>query len=147
MAQPIWGHSPMLFPDYADLVTVTAAGADRNLPEEWLRAAVERAFGGPAGRLLLRGLLHLRPTDAPGGVAGWDLAGRGDGWVRIESSSPLLTCHIVVQVEGDEVAAATLVRYGGELGARRWRRLARHHRRLMRALLRRAARALAPLPV
>lgn len=63
-------------------------------PEQWTRAAFERAFSGLQGRLIF-GLLRLRldRRASEDRVAGWKIASRGDDWLRLEVRSWLLDVH------------------------------------------------------
>ena len=43
--------------------------------------------------------LRLGPWPSPDLVHGWRIAGKGDDWLRLETASWLMTCHVVVHVE------------------------------------------------
>jgi hypothetical protein len=127
--------------DYVDLFTATASRAMDTSPEQWARAALEGA--SPVGRFLawqvLLGLrLDQRPS--PDHLAGWRIAERGDGWIRIEASSWFMTGHIVFQVEGDRVSFATFIRYDRLVAALVWLPASIIHRAKVPDVLRHAVR-------
>ncbi|WP_418960157.1 DUF2867 domain-containing protein [Streptomyces tritici] len=123
---------------YADVFTLTAAGASARSPEQWARALFEEV-AGRQGQFIWRGLLGLRlrrGTGSAGHVAGWRIAERCDGRVRLEARSWMLTGHLVVEVDDDRVSLATVLRYRRRAAARVWPPLAAVHRRLAPGLLR-----------
>ena len=127
--------------DYADLFTVVATGASELAPEQWARVALEGA--SPAGRFVVWQILcglRLDPQPSPGRVAGWELAERGEDWIRLEAASWFMTAHAVVQVAYDSVSIGLFVRYERSVGAPIWTALSVAHRRLMPGLLRNAVR-------
>ncbi|MEU2394639.1 DUF2867 domain-containing protein [Streptomyces sp. NPDC007369] len=136
---------------YVDLFTLTAEGASRRSPEQWARALFEDV-AGRQGQFIWRVLLGLRLRGAPSAsasaqhVAGWRIAERRDGRIRLEAHSWMLTGHLVVDVQDDQVSLATVVRYRRSAAARIWPPLATVHRRLAPGLLRDAHRILNPAP-
>ncbi|GAA1085603.1 hypothetical protein [Nocardiopsis composta] len=127
-------------PDYADFFVLMAGGAAHGTPEEWTRAAFEETFASPGARFLLGRVLglSLQPPGAPGCVGGWRIAGRGDGWLRIEAEGRSMSVHIVVRTEEDRVSAATIIGYRRWWAARVWPPLSARHRGFMPGLLRKA---------
>lgn len=139
--------------DYVDVFTLAAAagpdtGSDADAdkeaavatPEQWARAM----FGdvpSAAGRLIWRGLLGLRLSrgQSPDTVAGWRIAERGEGWIRLEATSWFLTGNLVVRTADGRVSLATFLRYERTLGRLVWPPLSAVHRRLAPGLLRDAA--------
>jgi hypothetical protein len=126
---------------YADLfslpTTVTAS------PERWGRAM----FGDTPslGEVLIwRGVLGLRLSrgPSPDTVAGWRIGGRADGWMRLETASPLLRANLVVLVEAGQVSLATFLYYERDLGRVVWTPSSLVHRALVPRVLRSAAASL-----
>jgi hypothetical protein len=120
---------------YADQFTLTTAA--RGTPEQWARAM-----------LIWRGLLGLRlsPGRSPATVAGWQISGRGDDWIRLEAGSRFLTANLLVRTAGGRVSLGTFLHYRRRLGHRVWPPLSGIHRRLVPGLLRGAAARLAAGP-
>ena len=129
--------------DYVDVFTSETVGTTRT-PEQWARALIEEA-AGLGGRIVFRGLLGLRLTRqrSPDHVGGWKIAGRGDGWIRLEAESWLLRAHIVVQVYEASVSAGTFLAYDRPIAKRIWTPASSFHRYAMPFLLRKAAASLA----
>lgn len=134
-------------PDYTDFFTLAASPVVGKSAEEWTRAAFTDAFASFGGRLLQRGLLRVRASNAPGNVSGWAIGATGDDWVRLEAQSSLLTANAVVHVDGDRVSAGTVIRYKNPLGAGMWLLLSPLHLRFLPDLLSEGRAALAALPV
>lgn len=136
--------STLTSPDYVDLFTLKTDEAGAKSPEEWVRAGVEDA-AGLAGQFVWRVLcgLRLERRPSPEHVGGWNIAERGDRWIRLEASSWFMTAHIVVHVDEGQVSIATLIRYDRPVASLVWPLLSIGHRRAMPALLRQAARFVA----
>jgi hypothetical protein len=123
--------------DYVDrFILTTDAGAS---PERWARAM----FGDTptvAEHVIWRGLLGLRLSRgrSPAAVAGWRIAGRGDGWIRLEAASGFVSGNLLVQADAEQVSLATFLRYDRRLGRAVWQPLSAVHRRLAPGLLREA---------
>lgn len=124
--------------DYADRFTLrTAATAT---PEQWARAM----FGdvpSVAELLIWRGVLGLRLSRgrSPDTVAGWQIDGRGDDWIRLRAASWLLTANLLVQTADGRVSLGTFLRYERRLGHGVWLPSSAVHRRLVPGVLRAAA--------
>jgi hypothetical protein len=131
--------STMRDPDYADLFTLATAGAHEWTAERWARALFEDV-AGLQGQFIWRVLLGMRLgwRRTPDRVAGWKIADRGDGWIRLEADSRIMTGHLVVRVGDDRASLATFIRYRRPLAARIWTPLSRKHRQLAPGLLREA---------
>lgn len=131
----------MAGPDYIDLFTVAASAAKERSPEEWARAVIE---GVPrAGQVIVwQTLLGLRldPRPGPDRAAGWELAKRGDTWIRAEARSWFMTAHCLFHVEEAVVSFATFVRYDRPFAALLWPPVSVVHRRVVPDLLRAAVR-------
>jgi hypothetical protein len=124
--------------DYADLFTLSTD--TEATPEQWARAM----FGDVpnlAELLIWRGLLGLRLDRgrSPATVAGWQIGGRGDDWIRLEAASWFLTCNLLVQTAEGRVSLVTFLHYDRSLGRSVWPPLSAIHRRLVPGLLRDAA--------
>ncbi|GAB3656265.1 hypothetical protein GCM10027589_15780 [Actinocorallia lasiicapitis] len=125
--------------DYIDQFTL-----DTDLeatPEQWARAL----FGdvpNPTEKLIWSGILRLRlhPGRSPHTVAGWRIAERDTTWIRLETTSPFLTCHLLIHTGEKHISLTTCLRYDKPLGRLLWSPLSAVHRRLAPALLRTAAR-------
>jgi len=130
--------------DYVDLFTVVTDGAAGGSPEQWARAGLEEA-AGVAGQFVWRVLcgLRLEPQPSPDHVAGWKIADRGDGWIRLEAASWFMTARIVVQVDAGQVSVATFIRYDQPVAALVWPALSIGHRQAMPGLLRNTVKAMA----
>ncbi|WP_121436842.1 DUF2867 domain-containing protein [Actinomadura pelletieri] len=121
--------------DYADMFTVpTTLDAT---PEQWARAM----FGdvpNAGERLIWRGLLGLRLARgrSPKTVAGWRIAERGDGWIRLEAASWFVRADLVVRTADGRVSLITFLRYDRLLGRLLWPAMSAVHRRLAPGLLR-----------
>jgi hypothetical protein len=136
-------HSSLPDIDYADQFTL-ATDADAT-PDQWARAM----FGdvpSVAELLIWSGLLGLRlsPGRSSATVAGWQVSGRGDDWIRLEAASWFLTANLLVQTADGRVSLGTFLHYHRRLGRGVWLPLSAIHRRLIPGLLRDAA---ARLPI
>jgi hypothetical protein len=129
-------------PDYLDLFTASTNAASQRSAEEWARAVLEGApnhVGLPAlfaQRFLLG--LRLGPRRSPDHIFGWKIAGRGDGWVRIEAASWLMTGAMVFKVDEARLYLATFVRYERRITALVWPPGSLFHRRVGLTALRHA---------
>jgi hypothetical protein len=124
--------------DYADQFTLST-DADAT-PEQWARAM----FGDVPSRaelLIWRGLLGLRLSRkrSPVTVAGWQIGGRGEDWIRLEAASWFLTGNLLVQTADGRVSLGTFLHYDRRLGHCVWPPLSAIHRRLVPGVLRDAA--------
>ena len=131
--------------DYVDVSVLPAEDATDWPPEEWARAVLEsapsaRRFAFIPWRVFLG--LRLGPWPSPDHVHGWKIAGRGDDWLRLETSSWLMTCHAVVHVEDGQVSAALFVRYDHPIAALWWPPLSIVHRRAMPVIMHQGAKIL-----
>lgn len=124
---------------YADMFSLpTTVDAT---PEQWTRAL----FGDVptlGESLIWRGLLGIRLSRGRSAetVAGWQIADRGAGWIRLEAGSWFMTCNLIVRTTEDMVSLATVVRYERRLGRLVWPPSSAAHRRLVPGLLRDAAK-------
>ncbi|GGR89911.1 hypothetical protein GCM10010252_31020 [Streptomyces aureoverticillatus] len=124
-------------PDYIDVFTLTTPDAARSSSEEWARAAFDDV-AALQGQFVWRVLLGLRleRRSAPDHIAGWKIAERGDDSIRLEARSWMLTGHLVMHVEDEQLSMATIVGYDRPLASRIWPPLSAVHRRLAPGLLR-----------
>ncbi|WUH98479.1 hypothetical protein OHR68_34015 [Spirillospora sp. NBC_00431] len=99
---------------------------------------------GAGGQRVWRRLLGLRLAPPPwtDTVAGWSVAERGDGWLRLQARSWMSTFNLVVRVEKGAVTLATLGRHDRTAGRIVWTAASRFHRRLAPGLLRDAVQSL-----
>jgi hypothetical protein len=127
-------------PDYVDVFTVASAVTDKS-PEPWARATVEGV--SPWGRLVAWRVLcglRLESWPSPEHLAGWKIADRGDGWIRMEASSWFMTAHIVFHVDEGRVSFATFIGYDQPIAALVWPVVSIIHRRAVPDLLRYAVK-------
>jgi hypothetical protein len=135
-------------PDYVDLFTVTPDEPACLSPERWSRAAIEDV-AGLGGRFIWWGVLGLRLKARPSTerVGGWNIADRGEDWIRLEASSWFLTAHLVIRLDDGHLSIVTFIRYDRPIAALIWVPVTAVHRRLMLGLLRETARrVLRPTP-
>lgn len=125
--------------DYADAFTVAVRGASASSPEEWARALVEDAAGA-AGQFVWRRILGLglEPRPSAGRIGGWEVADRGDDWIRLEARSWFMAAQIAAYVSEDEVTAASFVRYDHPIARVVWVPVSIAHQRALPGLLRAA---------
>ena len=124
--------------DYADQFTLSA-DADAT-PEQWARAM----FGNVpsvAELLLWRGFLGLRLSRGRSSatVAGWQIGGRGERWIRLEADSWFLSANLLIQTAEGRVSLGTFLHYDRRLGQVVWPPLCAVHLRLVPGVLRGAA--------
>ena len=124
--------------DYADrFVLSTDAEAT---PEQWARAM----FGDTPDvveQFIWRGLLDLRLSRgrSPATVAGWRIGGRGEDWIRLETSSRSLGANLFVQTAEGRVSLTTCLHYDRRWWQIVWALLSAVHRRVVPGVLRNAA--------
>ncbi|MFI0372095.1 hypothetical protein ACH35V_29900 [Actinomadura sp. 1N219] len=141
--RPVRALSSLSDIDYVDLFTLTT---DRDAPpEQWARTM----FGDTptlAERFIWRVLLGLRLAKgrSPDTVAGWQITGRGENWIRLEAASRSLTGNLLVQAADGRVSLATFIRYDRLPGRLLWSPLSAVHRRLAPGLLHEAAAKIRP---
>jgi len=138
--EEIRARSPLTGPGYVDAF-VLSGGITGRSAEQWARAMFDDVAGITALWRVLLGL-HLRAT--PDRVSGWDIAERGEDWIRLEVTSWLWTNHIVVEADDEHVRLATFIRYDRPLASRVWLPMSEQHRREAPRLLRGAYRVLQP---
>jgi hypothetical protein len=132
-------------PDYLDLFTATTNEASEKPAVDWARVVLEGApyYIRPgvfvAQRLLLG--LRLGPRRSPDYIIGWKIADRGEGWVRIEAASWMMTASLVFKVDEVGLSMAAFFRYDRRMAALVWPPISIAHRKVGLALMRRALRA------
>jgi hypothetical protein len=130
--------------DYADIVTARI-GETPAEPEQVVHAVLKDVprglllFISLVQRVLLGFRLKLRPS--PDHLLGWKIADRGEGWMRIETSSWFMTAHVVMHVEEGRISLASFIRYDRWLAAFLWPPVSLVHRQVGLTLMRRAVRA------
>lgn len=106
--------------DYADLFV---ASLEQPLPataEHLARAAIEGASA--AGRVMAWRIacrLRLAPP-GPGVIGGWRIDGRGPGWIRVATRSPVMSAAMVFTLEESRASFATFIRYDRPVAALTW---------------------------
>jgi hypothetical protein len=140
--------------DYADVFTATAAEPAPRPLDAWLGSVLSRRPSG-LDRLpfeIQRHVLRMRldRDSAEERLLGWPIAARGDDWLRLEATGPLMTGHLVFHADDRRLAMATFVRYEHPLAPLVWRPVSLLHRQVGLAFLRRvvaaAARPARPAP-
>ncbi len=130
--------------DCADIVTAAIDEAPAE-PEQLIHEALK---GVPRGllfvmpfvqRVVLGLRLKLRPS--PDRLLGWQIADRGENWIRIEAASWFLTGHVVMHVDEGQMSFASFIRYDRWLAALVWPPVSLIHRKVALALVRSAIRA------
>jgi hypothetical protein len=130
--------------DYADIVTATIDEVPGRKPEQLIHMVLDRMPRAllvliPFVQRVFLGLrLKLRPS--PDHLLGWQIADRGENWVRIEAASWFLTGHVVMHLDDGEVSLATFVRYDRQLAALVWPPISLIHRLVVLAMIRGATR-------
>jgi hypothetical protein len=131
--------------DYADIVTATIDEGSSKAPDELISAALK---GVPRGLLVLmplvqRGILGLRLKlqPSPDHLLGWQIANRGESWMRIEAASWFMTGHVVMHIDEGRLSFASFIRYDRWLAKLVWPPVSLIHRQVALALVRSAARA------
>jgi hypothetical protein len=127
--------------NYADIVTATVEETPAD-PEQVVHEVL-----GELPRVLLLLIpfvqrvflgfrLKLRPS--PEHLIGWEIADRGEGWMRIETASWFLTAHVVMHVDKGRISLASFLRYDRWLARLVWPPVSVIHRQVALALVRRA---------
>jgi hypothetical protein len=130
--------------DYADIVTATVDETPAD-PDQFIHAALKRLPRGllvfiPFVQRVFLGLrLKLRPS--PDRLLGWQIADRGENWIRIEAASWFLTGHVVMHADEGLLSFASFIRYDRRLAALVWPPVSLIHRQVALALVRSAIRA------
>jgi hypothetical protein len=144
--EPIRSLGGLADPDYRDVFTATADEASEKPAEDWARMVLERVMPSyirlgvfVAQRLLLG--LRLGPRRSSDYIAGWKIAARGEGWVRLEAASWMMTASLVFKVDEARLSLATFFRYDRRIAALVWPPISIAHRKVGLTLMRRAASA------
>jgi hypothetical protein len=130
-------------PDYVDTYSLASAAANELTAETWARAMYEETLGA-RGRSIFRGVLGLELAEpgAPGTVAGWQIAGQGDDWIRLEARGGRVLGQIVIRAVEGQISVTTFITYVSRLGSLVWRLWSTLHQKAMPRLLRDAAEML-----
>lgn len=127
--------------DYVDLFVADVPHARERTAEQWARATMEGASA--VGRFLAwQTLLALRldHSPSPDRIAGWRIAHRGEGWIRVEASSWHTEASMVFSIEEERVLFATFLRYRKPPAALIWGGLSAVHRAAAPGFLRNGVR-------
>ena len=131
--------------DYADIVTAPIDDTSGRTPEQLIQAALNDLPRGllvliPFVQRVFLGLrLKLRPS--PERLLGWEIADRGENWIRIEAASWFLTGHVVMHADEGQLSFSSFIRYDRWLAALVWPPISLIHRQVALALVRGAIRA------
>jgi hypothetical protein len=143
--EPIRRLEPLADPDYADVFTLLTSHATERSGEAWARAVLEQTPIGRSAPRVWRALgLRLGPPSSPHHVQGWQIADRGEGWIRLETRSWSMTAHAVVHAEEGRLSLALFLRFYRAVAALIWLPVGRLHRRGVPPMLRQALRATDP---
>jgi hypothetical protein len=135
VSEAVRARSTLARIDYADTVTVATEEIDAT-PEQWMRAVLEESPIGQSAPRLWRAIgLRLGPRPSPDHIQGWKIAGRGADWIRVETSSWMMTGEAVVQVTGRNVSLALFLRYDSPVALWVWRVISVQHRRAVPVML------------
>jgi hypothetical protein len=133
-------------PDYIDLHSLRTPRARCVTPEDWARAALERApLSRRGARALWRSMgLRLGPSGDARYVQGWRIAERSDSHVRLVTSSWYLRAQAVCAVEGDTVSLSLALEFVCRPAASvAWAAIAGPHQRAVPVMLAQADELLA----
>jgi len=136
-------------PDYTDSYRVRRPGAAERSPEEWMRAALERApwplrtFIRVGWRAVLG--FQLGPSGSVLHVLGWPIVGSGPEEVVLHQRSALIDARLRLRVSDDEIEWATWVRYEHTAARIVWAGVGPIHRRIVPYVLRRAVAQAPPV--
>jgi hypothetical protein len=137
--ETIRSHDTLASPDYVDVFTAPASGAPDRSPEAWARALLEETPAGRAAPALWRRLgLRLGPTPSAEHVQGWEIAARGDDWIRLETASWFMTAHGILHTDDRQLSVALFIRYDHPIGSLVWMPVSALHRRAVPVMLRQA---------
>ncbi len=128
--------------DYVDACTADVpAGVERSA-EEWARVVMERTAIGRKAPLLWTALgLRLGPRPSPDHIQGWRIVGRGDDWIRVETSSWFARAQAVCRVADGRVSVGLLLHYDHpRVAAAIWFPVGALHRRGLPQMLAQAVR-------
>lgn len=130
--------------DYVDHVAIAHPHAAEVTAEHWARAMFGDA-PDPTVRLLWGGVLGLRLAlgVSRDTVAGWRIAERGEGWIRLTTSSRSATAELIVHADDAQLGLALVVRFDRRTARINWLPIAAVHRRLVPVLLRSTVRKVA----
>ena len=127
--------------DYVDACTASVPNAAGRSAEEWARVVLEQTSLGQRAPVLWTALgLRLGPRPSPGHIQGWRIAGRGDDWIRAETSSWYASAQAVCRVDDAHVSVALFLRYDRPVAAAIWFLVGPLHRRGLPVMVQQAAR-------
>jgi hypothetical protein len=132
--------------NYVDLFTVTTPEAAANSAEEWARAVLERApLARRNARMLWRLIgLRLGPPYSIDHVQGWEIAARGDNWIRLETASWYMAGQAICLVEEGHVSVSLSLHYTSPFAKVVWALIESPHQRGLPVMLQQAARLMNP---
>jgi hypothetical protein len=140
--ESVRSHITFAKTDYIDLFEV-ATGREDCSAEQWARAILERAQLSRRSARRLWSLMGLRlgPPNSPDYVQGWRIAGSGEGWIRLETSSWYLAAEAVCLVDDGHVSVSLSLRYVQRVvAAAIWAVVRPSHQRAVPIMLRQAVR-------
>jgi hypothetical protein len=131
--------------DYVDLFTVAAPDATAHSAEEWARAVLERSpLAHSSARRFWRLIgLRLGPPQATDHVGGWEIAARGNGWIRLRTASWYMAAQAICVTGEGQVSVSLSLRYRSIVAKAVWALIARQHQRALSVMLRQAVRVMA----
>jgi hypothetical protein len=131
--------------DYEEAFVVDIAAADRqHTAEEWARTTLERAPRSVRAQLVLGWLalgLLLGPPVSDRFILGWRLSHSTRDYAVLGVTSLIgLQAELIFKPQGDTLLFASFMRQRTPVARAVWGRIETQHRRVVRSLLRRAAR-------
>jgi hypothetical protein len=132
--------------DYVDLFTVATPNAMANSAEEWARAVLERAPVARRNARMFWRLIGLRlgPPHATDHVQGWEIAARGDNWIRLQTASWYMAAQAICLVEEGRVSVSLSLHYSSIFAKLVWAIIENQHQRGLCVMLRQAVRVMSP---
>ena len=122
--------------DYGDIATIATRA--RATPARWARAVIEHAAGAPA-QVFWRAI-GLRLDHSEHHIGGWKVAGEGDDWIVLETSSWYATVNAIGQLDDGHLSLALLARFDHPFARIACPPITFFHRRGIPHLLRAAVR-------
>jgi hypothetical protein len=124
---------------------VATPDATAHSAEEWARAVLERSpLAHRSARRFWRLIgLRLGPAQATDHVGGWEVAARGDDWIRLRTASWYMAAQAICLTEEGQVCVSLSLRYRSIVAKLVWALIAHQHQRALSVMLGQAVRVVA----